>query len=161
MEIVFKYFWIILIIVTLINGFILKTRFKKYSDEKPELKIGYDKYLKGYLIFGNIPWVIMMIGSLSGMTESMNDYFNPKAMNPIVLIFHASIVILWILSIRWIYFKKGAEFIEMHPGLTRKSSISGNTDLTAKQVKLLFPLMLLGGIIGLTMMWVSDIAIPI
>ncbi|BDD01478.1 hypothetical protein [Persicobacter psychrovividus] len=81
-------------------------------------------------------------------------------MNPMVLIFHLSIIILWALSKRWIYFKKGAEFIETHPGLMQKSSFSGNTNVTAKQIKLLFPLMLLGGIAGMIMMWFMNFPTP-
>ncbi len=148
------------IAVTIANGLILKFRSKKYIAEKPELKEGYDKYFRGWLLYGNIPWVIMAIGNLVGMTNNTFEYFNPKAMNPIVLIFHASIIVLWILSVNWIYFNNGAEFIERHPGLTSKTSIRGNTNMTAKQIRSFFPLALLGGIGGMIMMWVMDIPTP-
>ena len=160
MEIIFKHTWIMFIAVTIANGLILKYRSKKYTAEKPELEDGYDKYFKGWLFYGNIPWVIMMIGNLSGMTQNTFEYFNPKAMNAIVLVFHFSIILLWVLSVRWIYFKNGAEFIETHPGLIQKSSLSGNTNVTAKQIKLFFPLMLLGGIAGMIMMWIMDFPTP-
>lgn len=142
------------IAVTIANGFVLKYRFKKYIAQNPELEEGYDKFFKGWMFYANIPWVIMMIGNLSGITHNTFEYFNPKAMNPMVLLFHFSIIVLCILSVRWIYFKDGAEFIERHPGIFQKSSFSGNTNVTAKQVKLFFPLMLLGGIAGMIMMWV-------
>ena len=160
MEIIFKHTWIMFIAVTIANGLILKYRSKKYTAEKPELEDGYDKSFKGWLFYGNIPWVIMMIGNLSGMTQNTFEYFNPKAMNAIVLVFHFSIILLWVLSVRWIYFKNGAEFIETHPGLIQKSSLSGNTNVTAKQIKLFFPLMLLGGIAGMIMMWIMDFPTP-
>ena len=148
------------IAVTIANGLILKYRSKKYITQNPELENGYDKYIKGLLIYGNIPWVIIMIGNLSGITQNFFENFNPKAMNPMVLIFHFSIIVLWVLSVRWIYFKNGAEFIEKHPGLIQKSSFSGNTNVTAKQIKLFFPLMLLGGITGMIMMWIADFPMP-
>lgn len=148
------------ITVTIANGLILKYRSKQYITQNPELKEGYDKYIMGWMIYGNIPWVVMMIGNLSGITQSTFEYFNPKAMNPMVLIFHCSIIVLWILSLRWIYFKNGAEFIETHPGLMQKSSFSGKTNITAKQIKLFYPLMLLGGIAGMVIMWISDIPVP-
>ena len=107
--------------------------------------------------YGNIPWLIIAIGTISGLTNSTFDYFNPKSLNPMVLIFHASIIVLWILSVWWIYFKNGAEFIEEHPGLLQKSSFSGNTNVTAKQIKQFFPIMLLGGIVGMIMIWIMDI----
>lgn len=160
MEIIFKHTWIMFIAITIANGLILKYRSKKHIAENPELKDGYDTYFKGWVIYGNIPWVIMMIGNLSGITQNTFEYFNPKTLNPMVLVFHFSVIILWILSVRWIYFKNGAEFIETHPGLFRKSSFSKNANVTAKQIKQFFPLMLLGGIVTMIMMWVMDFPIP-
>lgn len=160
MEIVFKHIWIAFIAVTFVNGFALKHRAKKYIAEKPELKSGYEQYVKAWIFYGNIPWGIMAIGNLSGLTNSAFEYLTPGTMNPVVLVFHASIIALWILSIRWIYFKNGAEFIARHPGIFRKTSFSGNTNATAKQIKFLFPLLLLGGVAGMIMMWMMDIPQP-
>ena len=156
MELIFKHSWILFIAFTILNGLVLKSRSKKHIEANPELEKGYENYFKGWIFYGNIPWIIIMIGSLSGLTQNIFEYFNPKAMNPIVLTFHFSIIILWILSVRWIYFKNGAEFIEKHPGLFRISSLNGVSDATAKQVKLFFPLMLLGGIIGMYLMWTME-----
>ena len=160
MEILYEDTWIMFIAVTVFNALILKFRSKKYISENPALEEGYDKYIKGILFYGNIPWVIIMIGNISGMTHSTFDYFNPRSMNPIVLIFHFSIIVLWILSVRWIYFRNGAEFIETHPGLFMESPFSGNTNLTSTQIKLFFPLVLLSGIVGMIMMWLIDIPSP-
>ena len=148
------------IAATIANGLILKYRSKKYIAQNPELADGYDKYFKGWLIYGNIPWLIMMIGNLSGMTQNTFEYFNPIALNPLVLFFHFSVIVLWVLSLRWIYFKNGAEFIEKHPGLIQKTSLSGNTNVTAKQIKFFFPFMLMGGIFAMIMMWIMDFPIP-
>jgi len=157
MEIIFKHTWIMFIAVTVANGFILKYRSKKYIAQNPELDEGYRNYFKGWMFYGNLPWVIMMLGNLSGITQNTFEYFNPKAMNPMVLVFHFSIIVLWVLGIRWIYFKSGAEFIEAHPGLIQKSNFSGNSNVTAKQIKIFVPLMIFGGIAGMVLMWVMDI----
>lgn len=157
MEIILKEFWIVFILITIINGFWLKIDLKKYSAENPALQKGYDDYVKGYIIYLSIPWIIMGIGNLSGLTNSPLEFFTPRLMNPIVLVFHASLVILWILSIRWVYFKNGAEFIAKHPGLISKPSLSGNPNVTSKQVKLFLPLMILVGMGALIMMWIMDI----
>ncbi len=155
-ELIVKNIWIVFIAFTILNGFILKSRSKKYIEANPELKIGYENFFRGYIFYCNIPWIVIMIGNLSGLTKDIFEYLDPKAMNPIVLIFHLSIIILWILGIRWIYFKKGAEFIEKHPGLFRRSSLQGISDISAKQVKLFFPLMLLGGVIAMILMWTTE-----
>ena len=146
--------------VTIANGFILKFRSKKYIAENPELKDGYEKIFQGVILFGNIPWILMAIGDLSGLSNSVLDFFNPSQLNPIVLAFHASIIVLWVLSVRWIYFKDGAEFLERHPGLFRIYGFNGVSNATAKQIKIFFPLMLLGGIAGMIMMWVTNISGP-
>lgn len=160
MEILFNNAWIMFIVVMIANGLVLKFRSKKYIRENPDLRAGYDLFFKGWIIYGNIPWLIIGLGNIAGLTHSIFEYFNPKAMNPIVLIFHASIIILWVLSIRWIYFMNGAEFIEKHPALFQRSSLNGSKDMMAKQIKLFYPIMLLGGVAGMVMMWIMDIPSP-
>jgi len=159
--IIFKQTWIMFIAVTIANAFILKSRAKEYIAKNPDLKKGYENLFKGIIFFGNIPWTIIAIGNLSGMTNSIFDFFNPRSMNPVVLTFHASIIALWILSVYWIYFRNGAAFLERHPGLIRRRGFNGNSDVTAKQIKIFFPLMLLGGIAGMIMMWNMKIPTPI
>jgi hypothetical protein len=161
MEIIFKYLWIIFIAVTIANGYILKSRSEKYISEKPELKDGYDKFFRGLIFYGNIPWMIIAIGNTSGLTESFFEYLNPKTLNPMVLVFHGSLIVLWMLSIRWIYFKEGAEFLEEHPGLFVKKGFSNNPNLSAKEIKRMWPLMILAGIFAMSMMWVIDIPLPV
>ena len=122
--------------------------------------MGYDKLVKGILFYGNIPWIIMGFGIISGLTTTIFDYFDPKSMNAIVLVFHLSIIVLWGLSTRWIYFKQGAEFLEKHPGLIQMKGFGNRSDVTVKQIKLFYPLMLAGGIFAMVMMWVTDIPTP-
>ncbi len=146
---IFNYAWLLLILSTFLNAYIIKARSRKYIGTKPELKKGYDLFITGMMIYGNIPWLIMMLGSISGVTENIFMYFLPRTFNPIVLIFHCSIVLLWLLGIRWIYFKGGASFLEEHPGLL-------NTSTTALKVKLIFPLLVLGGVVAMVLMWQID-----
>ena len=159
-ELIFKNFWILFIPVSIINVLMMKSKTKKYIIEKPELKEGYDNYFKAFLFYGNIPWAIMAIGMLSGKTQSIFDFISPTGMNPIVIIFHGSIIVLWILLGRWVYFKNGAEFMENHPGLIQASGFNGKIDVTAKHVKRFFPLMILGGVIAMIVMWNVDFPIP-
>lgn len=149
-ELFFFQSWILLIAVTFANALVMRRNAKKHLLAQPELKDGYDQMFRAVLIYGNIPWLIMAIGNLSGITRGTFDYLAPSQMNPMVLIFHFSIVVLWILSVRWIYFKGGADFLERHPGMFRQNA-------TAKEIKIFFPLMLAGGIFGMIMMWFLDI----
>jgi hypothetical protein len=160
MPIVFKYAWILFVIVTCANALSYKYKSKKYIAENPDLKEGYDTIFKNFILYGNIPWLIIGMGCLTGSTSSLFDAFNPRALNPFVLAFHGSIVLIWILLVRFIYFKGGAEFLEKHPGLLRKNSFSGNPNVTAAQIKWFFPIALLGGIIGMAMMWSINFPVP-
>lgn len=149
----FQYVWVLFIIGTIINANLLKYRSKKHIDQNPELKKGYQDYFRGMLILGNLPWIIMGIGNLAGLTKNIFEYFNPRQMNPIVLLFHAIIIILWVAGIRWIYFKGGAEFVEKHPGLIQMKGFGESHDITARQLKLFYALALIGGIMAMIMMW--------
>ena len=160
MEMLFKHGWLFFIIATVYNAYLLKSSLKNYILDKPEREEGYNKIIKAIVIYGNIPWVIIAIGNLSGLTNSIFDYFRPKEMNPIVLLFHAVIFLFWVLSIWWIYFKGGVSFLQNHPGILKKKAFfSGRTDMTAEEIKTMLPLMLLGGIVGMLMMWVIDIPV--
>jgi hypothetical protein len=161
MAILFEYVWALFIATTIANALFLKYRSREHVRLKPELKEGYDKFFKGIIIYGNIPWVIVAIGNLCGITNNLFEYFNPKLLNPAVLVFHGSVIALWLVSIYWVYFNGGAEFIERHPGLFNKKGFEGKrTEITAKQVKLFLPLMLAGGVAALAMMWVVDFPAP-
>jgi hypothetical protein len=160
MKFIFENVWILFIAFTCANTYFLKKRSKEYIARDPALQPGYEMLFRNMAIYGNIPWCIIGIGNLSGLTHSMFDYFNPKAMNPMVICFFTAIFILWGLMVRWLYFKQGAEFLEQHPGLIRFNYFGQYSYATATQIKLLFPLALLGGIAGFAMMWHMNIVAP-
>lgn len=151
----FKHFWIMFIIVTIANGLIWKSRSKKYVSENPALKDGYDSLIKGWFIYGNIPWIIMGVGMVTGTTQDMFEFFNPRQRNPIVIIFFLSIITLWIRGSYWIYFNGGAEKLVNHPGMFTQTE-KGNEKFEIMKVKLMWGLGILGGIFGFIMMWNMD-----
>ena len=155
MELLIKHAWAMFIGVTILNAFFLKFRTKKYVAENPELEAGYNSYVLGWLVFGNIPWLIMMVGDLGGFTQNTFDFFAPQEMNPIVILFHSAIIVQMLILMWWIYFRKGAEFLEKHPGLLQNSGMKGNGHVTAKQVKIFAPLVLIMAIFGLVMFWIT------
>jgi hypothetical protein len=139
--------WVLFILITVFNSFYLKARSQKIIAEKPDLQEGYDQLFKVYLTYLNIPWVVMGIGVLFGGVPGVFGFFNPRDGNIFVLAFHATVVILWILSIWWIYFKGGAEFLVKYPGVF-------NQDIKSPiLLKVLFAVMLIGGIFGMAFMW--------
>lgn len=153
MQTIFKHAWVFFILVTVLNAFVLKIRTKRHIRENPKLSDGYRRCIRGILIYGNIPWIIMAVGSLSGLTNNVLEYVDPMTLNPIVLIFHGAIIFLWVLSIYWIYFASGAEFIESHPGIITKNVAGKRSNVTAREIKIFLPLMLAAGVIAMAMMW--------
>jgi hypothetical protein len=146
------------IIVTVINAELLKSRFQDYIDQNPELKAGYDKIFKRFLLYGNIPWVIMLIGNLTGITNGVFDYFNPRALNPMVLMFHFTIVTLYLAIFYWIFLNGGADFLSRHPGIIVLRGFGNNKNITSPVlIKLFFGLILLSGCGAMVVMWIIHI----
>ena len=146
-----------MIIGNIIVGITFKIYSKKYIADDPKLKDGYDKLIKGWFIIGNIPWVIMTIGDFTGLTNGMQEYFDPKSMNPMVLVLHFYTVVLLVLGSRWIYLKDGADFLAKHPGLIR--GLGG--DITSpKTIKIIWTIVLVAGIASMTEMWLGYITMP-
>ena len=156
-----KYGWLLFIAFTFLVVFQLKKTSSKHIIHNPNLEPSYKNLIKGVILFYNIPWFIMGFGNLTQMTHSIFEYFNPKLLNPVVLTFHVVLVLLWILNLWWIYAKKGAEFLEKHPGLIQISSFNGKRNVSAKQIKLLAPLMILGGLITMILMWTGYFDVPL
>lgn len=154
MEVLLNELWIIFIIITFFNVNILKKRTRKYIDKDPKLEEGYKKYFRNYLILFNIPWVIMGVGNTLGMTEHVFEYLSPAPFNPMVYILHIYIIIVCVLGIKWIYFSNGAEFLESHPGLTRKTSMEGEKNMSAGEIRVIIPLILLTWIVVIIINWI-------
>ncbi|MBO0726413.1 MAG: hypothetical protein J2P52_12490 [Blastocatellia bacterium] len=142
-----KIFWLFCLLVTVLNAYSLKRGARKLIAERPELEEGYEKLVNGYLFFGSLPWVVMGIGILSGSVHGFFDYFRPREGNPFVLAFHAVIIAIWALTVNWIYFGSGAEFLVNHPGLF-------NLDFKSPTgVKIMTAISLAGGVVGMYLMW--------
>jgi len=151
---ILKNFWLLAICVNIGNGLVLKVRSIKYINQDPTLKDGYKKYFWNFIFYSSIPWAIVGIGNLTRITTYTFQYFNPQSLNPFVLLFHLSIIILWIYAFLWIFKKEGAEFIEQHPGLFNDIGIGKmQSELNAQKIKGLFILMSFGSLVALIMMW--------
>jgi hypothetical protein len=146
---IFDNFWAFLILATVFNAFFLKARSQKIITKQPDLQEGYDQLFKAYLVYLNIPWVVMGIGIVFGGVPSFFSFFGLNEGNPFVLAFHVSIIVLWILSIWWLYFKGGAEFLAKYPGAF------GPAIRSPTIIKIFSGLILAGGLMVMIIMWSS------
>ncbi len=141
------------IVVTITNAIIMKVRSKKQIDQDPSLEEGYDKIFKGLITWGNIPWVIMGVGIVTGNVPTVFHYFNPQDGNPYVISFFISILLIWVLGTYWLFLKDGAEMLFKHPGIF-------NSDFSSPaKIKMVWILSLAGGIAGLAMMFTMKISV--
>lgn len=150
--------WLIFIWLSLLNAWSAKINSKYYVAQNPELRPGYKKIISEWLIFSNIPWLIMAIGNLSDSTLQFSDYMRLFTLNPFVLAFHISIILIWLLCVYWIFFKKGADFLVKHPGLI---NIYGRglkrKKMTSMDVKLFFAIFLITAFLALAALWNTDL----
>ena len=144
---IFKYVWVLFILVTLINAFSLKSRSKKHIELDPSLAGGYEKLFRGYLFYMNLPWLVLGMGMLLGGFDSVFELlFGFRSGNIFTLLFFGTVIGLWILSVIWIFFLGGAEFLIEHPGVLNSNVRS------PLMIKIWFALSLAGGILGLAFM---------
>lgn len=116
-ELVLRHFWLAFVATTVVNGFAWRRRVQSRIDADPELEPGYRRLFLGYMIWFNLPWVLMGIGILSGQVEWIFDYLNPRGGNTIVLAWWGSMVGILCLGSVWMYALGGAEMLERHPGV--------------------------------------------
>jgi hypothetical protein len=147
----FRYFWFLAIAMTCFNAFVLRARSQKYIQEDPSLEEGYEKLFRGYLIYLNLPWIAMSIGSVFGGVKSIFDFMDVRSSNPFIWLFLVTVMTLWILDFVWVTFLGGAEFLINHPGVIKPSIKS------PLLLKIFNLFSLTGGVLGLvffsTMNW--------
>lgn len=149
-----KWFWALCIAGTFVNAGIFRFRAQRHIRENPDLADGYTTLIRGLVIWGNIPWIVMGIGCLFGGVPSALHFFRPRDGDPFVLAFFASAFLIWIMGTYWMLFRGGAEMLVKHPGLL-------NADFkNPLMLKLLWLLCLAGGVLGVTMMFITDIPLP-
>ena len=124
--VLFRHLWVVFIVVTVINGFMWWSRIQETIRNKPELAAGYRRLYQGFLLWGNIPWVLMGLGILSGQTTEVSEFLRPGEGNQFVLIWYAAMGGLLVLGTYWVYFGGGAEILERHPGMYMVPQWSAN-----------------------------------
>ena len=152
LPVVFRHAWVLFILVQCVNGAIWWRRAQPRIAQNPALREGYSQMIRSWLIYGNLPWLVMGAGILSGAVPSTMHYFNPRN-GPFVIAFYVTIVAIWIATFNWMFFRGGAEALVKYPGLM-------NIPDRPWAVKVYFLLCLAGGVVGLSVMIVTNIRVP-
>ena len=147
MPIVFKHFWIAFIFVTLANGAIWWYRGREHRERDPTLVEGYRSLIRGFVTWGNLPWLIMGAGILFGGVPSIFHYFDPTSPNPFIAGWFGSLFLLWAAGTYWLFARGGAEQLVRHPGLIQSDITSPST------IKALWLLCIAGGVAAVAAMY--------
>ncbi len=153
-QVLFRHAWVAFIVVTCVNGATWWWGAQRHIRANPALRAGYVRLIRGWLIFGNLPWVVMGFGIVFGGVPTIFHYLNPRN-GPIVLTWYVTVVALWVASVYWMFFQRGAETLIAHPGLWTRPGIR------PWMLKTYFLLCLAGGIVGPGAMIFLDLRVNI
>jgi len=102
--------WLMFVVVTFLNAAIWWFRGRAEIAKNPDLKWGYRRLIPRFLIFWNIPLLIL------GASLELPAPFRA----PFLIAFAISIVVLQIASAYWVFFCGGAEQLAAHPGFLKQ-----------------------------------------
>ena len=161
-DLITKYFWSLAILITCINFFMFRKRAQMHIKNNPGLQNGYRALLKSYLLWMNIPWIVMGLGCTVGGVPSVLHYLRPRDGNPYVLAWFITVIFLWAAGTYWLFFSNGAETLARHPGAVELRYGLKRKDITNPlMIKALWLLCLAGGITGMVAIWSLDIPLQI
>jgi hypothetical protein len=140
-ELFIKHFWLTMVVAHGINCLWRRFNIKEHIRADSNRKKGYNEFLRGCFIIGNLPSLIIGVGVLTGTINTTFDALDRNISNPIPFAIMITLLAIWTAGVVWIYFKNGAKFLEKHPGLFFNSFTflpyrSLNSGITAKQIKL-------------------------
>lgn len=150
----FRHAWVLFILVTCINGAVWWHRGQPRIAADPTLAAGYRRLIRAWLIYENLPWLVMGAGILFGGVPSVFHYFNPRN-GPFVIAFYVTVFTLWIATGYWVLFRGGAETLIAHPGLLNFPVQQPSV------VKAIFLLCLAGGAVGFLWMIFANISVSL
>lgn len=154
MALLFQHFWVAFIVVTCLNGAIWWKRSRSHREQDPTLTEGYRTLIRGFVTWGNIPWVVMGAGILFGGVPSVFAYFDPKSPNLFVTAWFGSLFLVWGAGTYWLFARGGAEMLARHPGIIQPELA------VPSRLKVIWLLALAGGIGALTAMYLADFRPP-
>lgn len=79
MSLIFQHAWLMFILVTCLNAFSIWKTAKKEIARDAELEGGYRSMVRGLVIYGNIPWIVMGAGVVFGGVPDVFHFLNPQA----------------------------------------------------------------------------------
>lgn len=140
-----NYFWVICLLTGFINHFSFSIKARKVCKDQPELKEGFEKLLKGFLFWSNLPWLVLGFGRIVGGLTLEEAFFSLDLNNPYAVLFILTIMTIWVRGTIWLQFQNGVETLVEYSGVWHPKNVSKLT------IYLQYYAGLFGGIIAMYM----------
>lgn len=140
-------FWLVALLFTAINGIVYRQRFRAIAAQHPDGAAGYQQLLVGFVAVNVLVWGVMGLGSLVGGVPSVFEFFQPSLGNPWVILWHITLILLWIAGFVWLFVGTGAQFLVNHPAFFNFKPTS------AWQIRLWYLACVAGGVLAEILMW--------
>src|SRR4029079_10166528 len=114
-ELIIRHACLLVIVVTCANGAVWWVRGKKEIASHPQLERGYRYLVRRWLVYGNVPWVVMGGGILFGGVPSVSHYLNRRN-GACVIAWCVTVAALSFGAVYWVFFRQGGEALVRHPG---------------------------------------------
>ena len=149
-----EHFWLAAILLSFVNAALMWKRSAAHRQKDSSTADGYRVLVRGFLFWGNLPWIVMGVGILFGDVPSVFHYLHLDTSNPYILAFYASIVILLIAGSYWLFVGDGAEHLCNHPHFFQIGATN------PKSLKMLWLLCVAGGVVALILSYEMDFPVP-
>lgn len=113
----FRYFWLLMIAMTIGNGLLWWNRGRAARQQHPHLVVGYRRLIAWWLIGGSIPWLILGAAVLTGEIRSVIEVVDIIHAGRLTIAFFISVLFLGLALNYYIFLRNGAQELADHPGL--------------------------------------------
>ena len=111
MNVLFSYFWLIMIISLCANYFVLWRRAREVVRKRPEMAAGYRRLLPASFLFLALPWIVMGLGITVGHVDNVFCFARWREGGPYVLAFWVVWGVELLLIDVWVFLGDGAKII--------------------------------------------------
>jgi hypothetical protein len=134
-----RFFWVLALLVTTANALSWYWHSLEFIAREPRLEAGYHQLILGFVVWANIPWVVMGV-SCTTQKMTLQDYLEPQSINTHLITFFFSVLIVLAAGTYWLFGADGAEILVQYPGLLLSESgkVLNSQDLDPQLIKVIW-----------------------
>ena len=130
-----RYFWLVCLATSFINYLLARRRMRAATTDPRAVEEG-EQYMRRFALAAALPWALMGLGQMSGITPTIWYYFRPQDLNPFVTAWFACIFVASVIHAGWVLSMDGAEKIRRFD-LWSAAGVRGRKPKTDTFIKLM------------------------